>query len=129
MKLKKIAGGFLIVSLVGAAQPALAGDLRPVVDRAAVDQALALKVESENASRASIRALLQRAEVRQMAGDLGLDVRRAESAVATLQGAELQRVAQQAAVANDLLAGGAQTIQISVVTLLLIIIIIILLAD
>lgn len=129
MKLKEIAVGFLIVSLVGAAQPARAGQLRPVVDRAAVEQALALKVEAENTSRAAIQALLQREEVKEMAGNLGLDVRRAESAVATLQGADLQRVAQQAAVANDLLAGGAQTIQISVVTLLLIIIIIILLAD
>jgi hypothetical protein len=129
MKLKEIAVGILIVSLVGAAQPALAHEVRKVVDRAAVDRALARQVESENASRAAIRALLERDEVRRMAGDLGLEVRRAESAVATLQGAELQRVAQAAATANDQLTGGAQTIQISVVTLLLIIIIIILLAD
>ena len=129
MKLKDIAVGFVITSLGGAAQPAFAQQVRPAVDRAAVEEALALKVASENTSRAAIRTLLQRDEVRRMAGELGLEVRRAESAVATLQGADLQRVAQQAAVANDLLAGGAQTIQISVVTLLLIIIIIILLAD
>ena len=64
-----------------------------------------------------------------MSGDLGLDVRRAETAVATLQGPELERVAQQARAANELLSGGAHTIQISIVTLLLIIIIVILLAD
>ena len=56
-------------------------------------------------------------------------LRSAESAVRTLSGEELTRLADYAGQAQQELAGGAQTITISVVTLLLIIIIIILLAD
>jgi hypothetical protein len=64
-----------------------------------------------------------------MAGEMGLDVRRAEGAVAALQGAELQQAAVRATAARDLLVGGATgTVQISLVSLLLIIIIVILLA-
>lgn len=128
MKPKAMGIVILIISLVSAAQPALAEDSQ-VLDRAAVEQALAERLEANEASRAVIRGLLQRNDVRKMAGDLGLDLRRAETAVSTLEGAALDRVAQQAAVASDLLSGGAQTIRISVVTLLLIIIIVILLAD
>lgn len=127
MKLKPMAIAFLVVSLVSAAQPTLAQER--VIDRAAIEQVLIERVQGEIASRASIHSLLERSEVRRMAGDLGLDLRRAETAVSTLQGPELERVAQQAAAASELLSGGAQTIQISVVTLLLIIIIVILLAD
>jgi hypothetical protein len=127
MKLKPIAIGLLVVSLLSATQPTVAQER--VVDRAAVEQVLFERVQGEAASRAAVRRLLDRDEVRRMSGDLGLDLRRAETAVATLQGPELERVAQQARAANELLSGGAQTIQISVVTLLLIIIIVILLAD
>jgi len=127
MKLKPMAISVLVVSLVSAAQPTLAQER--VIDRAAIEQVLIERVQGESASRASIHSLLERSEVRRMAGDLGLDLRRAKTAVATLQGPELERVAQQATAANELLSGGAQTIQISVVTLLLIIIIVILLAD
>jgi hypothetical protein len=56
----------------------------------------------------------------------GLDVRRAEAAVSTLQGDELQRLAQLAAQAEVQLAGGDTVIRISLVALLLIIIIVIL---
>lgn len=127
MKLKPIAVGLLIASLITAAQPAIAQSR--VVDRAAVEQALLDRVQGEGASRAAIRSLLERNEVRKIAAELGLDVRRADTAVSTLEGPELERLAQQARAANELLSGGAQTIRISVVTLLLIIIIVILLAD
>lgn len=127
MKLKPMAVAFLVVSMVSAAQPTMAQER--VIDRAAIEQALVERVQDDGASRASIKSLLARSEVRRMAGDLSLDLRRAETAVATLQGPELERVAQQATAANELLSGGAQTIRISVVTLLLIIIIVILLAD
>jgi len=74
-------------------------------------------------------ALLQRDDVRAMAQEAGLDLRRAEAALDTLEPTELQDLAQQAAAIESGLAGGDTVIRISLVALLLIIIIVILLAD
>jgi hypothetical protein len=97
-----------------------------VVSAADLDRALATRHEADEASRATIRALLARDEVRALAKDAGLDLRRAQSAVGTLDGDELRSLARQAAAADIALAGG-QTLQISLVAALLIIIIVILL--
>lgn len=127
MTLKRLAAATLVFSLVLATE-ARARESSGVVDRTSIDQALSERTQADEAARATIRALLGRDELRSMAGGMGLDLRRAEATVAVLEGRELARVAERAAVANDLLAGGAQTIQISLVSLLLIIIIVILLA-
>lgn len=129
MKLKELAVAALTVSLTLGSLPAHAQETAVVVDRAAMEQALSGRARSDSADREAIRGLLRRDEVRGMVGDLGLDLRRAESAVATLDGRDLQNTAARARAAHEMLSGGAQTIQISVVTLLLIIIIVILLAD
>jgi len=130
MKVKELTVAALLVTLSAGSAPARAEDRPKVVDRAELDQALSMRADADQASRATIRALLHREEVKAMAGDMGLDLRRAESSVSTLEGPGLERVARRAAAANDLLmSGSGGTIQISVVTLLLIIIIVILLAS
>ena len=99
-----------------------------VVDSAAMSQAQASRADTEIAQRELVRRVLDRDDVRQVAGRLGLNVADASSAVGTLSGPELSMVAQHAsAVETAALAGGANTIAISVTTLLLIIIIVILL--
>jgi hypothetical protein len=110
------------------ASPVFAQQAR-VVDAAAMSQALAAKAESESAQRALVRRVLDRADVREMAARMGLNVEQADSAVATLSGPELGALAQHAqAVETATLAGGANTIVISLTTLLLLVIIVILLA-
>ena len=128
MRTKELIAATLILSLAMGSQ-ARAQESRVVVDRGAIELALSARSQADDASRGAIRALLNRDQVKAVAGDLGLDLRRAQSAVSTLQADELARVADRAAAASDLLEGGSQTIQISLVSLLLIIIIIILLAD
>ena len=128
MKLKELAAVALIVSMSLGTAPAEARDTR-VVDRVDLEQALLQRAEQAESARADIRALLARKEVQALASDLGLDVRKATNAVGTLEGRELEETAARARVASDALSGGAQTIQISIVTLLLVIIIIILLVD
>lgn len=101
-----------------------------VVDAAAMRQALAAKAESDGAQRESVRRVLDRADVRDMAARLGFSLEQAESAVATLSGPELSTLAQHAAsIETADLAGGANTVVISVTTLLLLLIIVILLAQ
>jgi hypothetical protein len=124
-------GRCLAALLVGAlalapAAPAKAAD--SVVTTADLDRAVTARHDADEASRATVRALLAREEVKAIARSSGLDLRRAQAAVATLDGEELASVARQAAAADAALAGG-QTIQISLVAALLIVIIIILLVD
>jgi hypothetical protein len=129
MHIAKKVVAFLLLPLFLASSPALAQQAR-VVDSGAMSQALEAKAESERAQRELVQRVLDRADVRETAARLGLSVADAGSAVATLSGAELDTLAQHAgAVEATALAGGANTIVISVTTLLLIIIIVILLVD
>jgi hypothetical protein len=99
-----------------------------VVDPATMRQAIAEQSAADQQNREAVLGLFERTQVRELASQLGLDVTRAEMAVASLDGADLARVADQARTADAQLAGGADTVVISVTTLLLIIILVILLA-
>jgi hypothetical protein len=105
-----------------------ADNVASLATQADLDNAMAKTLGQEQAARSAIITLLQRDDVRSMAQGFGLDVRRAEAAVSTLQGNELQRLSLLAADADAQLAGGDKTITISLVALLLIVIIVILLA-
>jgi hypothetical protein len=94
-----------------------------------LDAALASSMLQQDAAREQVRQLLAREDVQKLAEASGLDLRRADAAVAALDGEELQEAARLAAQADQELAGGAQTITISLVAALLIVIIIILLVD
>lgn len=108
------------------ASPAFAQQPR-VVDSAALNQALAGQAELERSQRALVQRVLDGADAREIAARMGLSVARADSAVATLSGAELNTLAQQASAVDTALAGGSRTIVISTTTLLLVLIIVILL--
>jgi hypothetical protein len=110
------------------ALPGLGAADTSAVRTADLDAALAGAANQEDAAREQVRALLAREDVRALAEAAGLDLRKADVAAATLDGEELQRVVEQAAAADETLAGG-QTITISLVAALLIIIVIILLVD
>ncbi len=99
-----------------------------VVGTADLDRTLRTRVDADAAARDTIKELLARDEVRDLAGRAGLDLKRANAAVDTLEGTELQEMAARAATADAALAGGKDiTIKISLVALLLVIIIVILL--
>ena len=63
----------------------------------------------------------------ELAARMGLSVERADSAVATLSGAELNSLAQQANAVDTALAGGASTIVISTTTVIIVLLLLILL--
>jgi hypothetical protein len=109
---------------------ALAADDRSsVISQSDLNAALSKRASEEQSARDTVKTLLRRDDVRELAQGYGLDARRAEAAVDTLQGDELNTLAAQAAQVNAQLAGGDLIISISLVALLLIIIIVILLAD
>jgi hypothetical protein len=98
-----------------------------VVGQSDLDRAIGGQLSSDAALRQDVRDVLSRTEVATMAQQMGVDLRQASSAIDTLSGAELARVATQASAVDQALAGGDTTIQISLVAALLIIIILILL--
>jgi hypothetical protein len=77
--------------------------------------------------RDAIRMFLQRDDVKAIAGKAGIDIRRAESAVAAMDPAELASLAAQARHAQQALAGGQSKVTISTTTIIIALLVLILL--
>ena len=113
----------MLLTLV-AAPPASAQEMH-TASQAALDAALQQHTSTSDADRDTVLRLLEREEVQKIAGEAGLDVRRAASAVATLDGPELANLAAQARQAEQALAGG-QSITISTTLIIIALLVIIL---
>jgi hypothetical protein len=98
-----------------------------VADQHALDAAVQQHVSAVDQDRETVRQFLQRGDVRAMAGKYGIDMRRAESAVATMNATELTSIAAQARQAEQALAGGASTVTISTTTIIIGLLVLILL--
>lgn len=97
-----------------------------VIGKAALDKAVQERVSRDQADREAITSLLQRADVRAVAAKAGVSLDKAQAAVSTLEGSELQQIASQArAVQNDL-AGGQSAIVISTTTIIIVLLIVLL---
>lgn len=92
----------------------------------AIDAALQQHVNAAEADRQAVLQLLERPEVKDIAGQAGFDLRKAATAVATLEGAELANLAAQARQVNDTLAGGQSSITISTTMIIIALLVIIL---
>ena len=94
----------LFLSIMFIASPVTAQNGQ-VVDAEKLQELIDRHLEEEAQDREAIRAALQRTEVRDVAGRIGLDLERAVAAVATLEGTELTELASQARQINNELAG------------------------
>ena len=95
------------------------------VDPGAIAGAVAQHAAAQDADRAAVRDALTRPEVREIASHMGVDLTRADAAVATMSGADLQQAASAARQVNSSLVGGASTIVISTTTIIIALLIII----
>ena len=95
--------------------------------QAALDAALQQHAAGAAAERETVMRLLDRPEVRKMAGEMGLDLQRAKGAVSTLDGQQLTDLAAQAQQAEDGLAGGQSRVTISTTLIIIVLLVIILL--
>jgi hypothetical protein len=102
---------------------------RHVASASALRQAVVSQAQTDQQTRETVSRVLKHDHVRAAAARLGLNVVKAEAAVATLSSTELARLADTARQADAQLAGGQSTIVISTTTALLILIIVILLVD
>ena len=96
-----------------------------VIGKNALDQAVQQRVARDQADRDAILALLQRADVRDVAGKAGISLEKATAAVTTLQGNDLREIASHARQVNNELAGGASVV-ISTTTIIIILLVVIL---
>jgi ribosomal protein L12E/L44/L45/RPP1/RPP2 len=97
-----------------------------VASGVALDRLVAADVARQDADRQAIRDLLKRSDVREIATQAGLDIRKAEAAVSTLSGKDLQEAAAQARMAQEQLSGGG-SVTITTTTLIIILLVVILL--
>lgn len=116
----------VMVTLQPAAPVAAQASQPHIVDRRALDEMVLQRSAADESNRQVIREVLHREEVRAVARRAGLDVARAEAAVATLSGDELEEAAQHARAVDQSLAGGAN-VTISTTTIIIILLVVILL--
>jgi len=95
------------------AAPSAEAQTSHAASQSAIDAALQQHARSADADRNLIRGLLDRPEVQELARGMGLDLRRANDAVSTLDGQDLEVLASQARQAESALAGGQSTVTIS----------------
>ncbi|HTM03010.1 MAG TPA: hypothetical protein VL173_05880 [Vicinamibacterales bacterium] len=107
---------------LGISSQALAADPAPAAHaapQAALDALLQQHSPSAQAERDAVLRVLDQAQVKAVAGQMGVDLRQAKNAVRTLDGEQLARVSAQAKAVDQALAGGASTVVISTTTIII----------
>ena len=115
----------IVLSILVAAPRAFAQE--HAAGQQALDAAVQQRVRAVDQDRETVRQFLQRSDVKAIAGKYGIDLRRAENAVATMDADDLASVAAQARAADQSLAGGASTVTISTTTIIIGLLVLILL--
>lgn len=116
---------FTLVSVVPQAQ-AQSSHAAPLT---ALEAAVQNHVASAAADREAVARLLARPEVQKIAGEAGIDMRRATQAAATLDGAQLTELASQARQMEQSLAGGQSvTVSTTLIIIALLVLILIIVA-
>jgi hypothetical protein len=95
--------------------------------QAALDAALQQQNATAAAERDAVLRVLDHAQVKEVAGRAGIDLRQAKSAVAAMTGEQLAQVSVQATAVDQALTGGASTVVISTTTIIIALLVVILL--
>jgi hypothetical protein len=116
----------ILLCVLAVTPPALAQGSH-TAPQAAIDAALQEHVAATEADRVSVQRLLEREEIKAVAGQAGLDLKKAADAVATMNPGDLARVASQAKQVEQALAGGQSRVTISTTFLIIALLVLILL--
>ena len=125
--MRMLASLCIALLIVVTAVPRVSAQISHAAPQSAIDAALQQHVAAADADRAAVLRLLERAEIKAVASEAGLDLRKATSAVATLNAAELAQVAAQAQQVDQALAGGQSRIVISTTLLIIALLVLIVL--
>lgn len=116
-----------ILLTLAAAAPRLHAQSPHVASQAVLDAAVQQHVDDTATKRAAVLRVLDRDEVKAVAGRVGIDLTTAATAVATMQGEDLAAAASQAQQVEQALAGGQSRLVISTTTIIIALLVIILL--
>jgi ferritin-like metal-binding protein YciE len=116
-----------ILLTLAAAAPRLHAQSPHVASQEALDAAIRQHVDETAAQRAAVLRVLDRDEVKAVAGRVGIDLTTSATAVATMSGQELAAAAAQAQQVEQALAGGQSRVIISTTTIIIVLLVIILL--
>jgi hypothetical protein len=114
---------FLAVAALGLTAPLSAQD-RSAVTVAELDAAVA---ERPSAVRVAVQKFLSTDRAQALADGMGMSVSELSTQVADLDDASLNRIAEQAGIDDQALAGGADNVVISATTLIIILLLVIIL--
>ena len=89
-----------------------------IIPPGVIDDALTRRAADVTAKQQAIKTALQQPDVERVARSLGVDIARANASVATLAGADLDRIAAQAQLVNDQIAGG-QTVRLNLLWIII----------
>jgi hypothetical protein len=98
-----------------------------VASQAMLDAAVQQHVATTEANRAAVLRVLEHPDVKAVAGRVGVDLRTAAQAIATLDGQELQTLTAQANQVDEALAGGQSRVVISTTLIIIALLVLILL--
>jgi hypothetical protein len=99
--------------------PSVSAQQRHAADQAILDQVVADHVQQTGDDREAILRVLDNEQVRDLAERVGLDLKRAEAAVTTLDDVELGVLAARARTVNDALVGGQSHVTISTTVIII----------
>ena len=116
-----------ILLTVLSAVPRVHAQASHAATQSAIDAALQQHVSRAAAGRADVLRVLDHPAVKEVADRAGIDLRRAASAVATIDGQELDALAAQARQAEQALAGGQSRVVISTTVIIVALLVLILL--
>ena len=122
----------VLVTLIslGMANRALAADGQAPAahsaSQAALDAAIQQHSAATTADREAVLRVLDHAQVKDVAGRIGVDLRQAKNAVATMDAQQLAQVSAQAKAVDRALAGGASSLVISTTTIIIVLLVVIL---
>ena len=116
-----------ILLTLAAAAPRLHAQSAHVAPQAVLDAAIQQHLDETSAQREAVLKVLERDEVKAVAGRVGIDLTTAATAVSTLSGEDLKAAAAQAQQVEQALAGGQSKLVISTTTIIIVLLVIILL--
>jgi hypothetical protein len=126
--MRTYASVFVVLLAILAAAPRVIAQASHAAPPSAMDAALQQHAAASDADRQAVQRLLERDEIKTVAGSAGIDLKTAREAVATMSAADLARVSAQAQQVEQALAGGQSRITISttflIIALLLLIVLI-----
>ena len=125
--MRTLTSALVILLAMVIAVPRVQAQVSHTASQSAIDAALQQHVSTVAADRADLLRVLGNPEVKAVAGKAGLDLRRATTAVASLEGQQLTELAAQARQVDQALAGGQSKIVISTTVVIIVLLVLILL--